>query len=375
MNKSGEDRPDAAEGSSEERAMEEFAQRPTTMPDIGVDLRGFATEDQAKAVGAGVLSTLHALGKILNLKRLRQVIVAYDYDAALAELDRGTLLPTKALTATKDEIAVGIAMAPKVLRDGETACVMVLNAAHMSVLAQTDNPELAALRDEMTYTLAHECGHVHDLDVQESSFPNVILRTALPFKDGILFYIASGCWEEYIACRLSAFFGTETTLRAYQDTFCVALQSGKERADAAIRQYRMHHDVGRVANEVAEVYKRVLVYASYLFGHLDGLDASVADKAPKALQEVASRPCFELFFARLHGELRALYATYNQWKSIDIFEPLKRLAYDVLKTGGIDIQDRPGGAGYVDIPFTPETIPTLVEQAAFLAARQSGNLL
>jgi hypothetical protein len=77
----------------------------------------------------------------------------------------------------------------------------------------------------------------------------------------------------------------------------------------------------------------------------------------------------------LHGELRALYATYNQWKSIDIFEPLKRLAYDVLKTGGIDIQDRPGGAGYVDIPFTPETIPTLVEQAAFLAARQSGNLL
>lgn len=157
----------------------------------------------------------------------------------------------------------------------------MLNAAYMSVFAEADRPDLAAVRDEMTYTLAHECGHVHDLDVQELAFPSIFLKTALPFRDGVLFYIASGCWEEYVACRLSACFGTETTLRNYQHTFCLALETAKERADAAIRQYRMHHDVGRVTNEVAEVYKRVLVYASYLFGHLDELGSSLSEKARK----------------------------------------------------------------------------------------------
>ena len=60
------------------------------MPDIGIDLQGFATEEQANAVGREVFSILHVLGKILNLKRLSQVIVAYDYDDALARLDRGS---------------------------------------------------------------------------------------------------------------------------------------------------------------------------------------------------------------------------------------------------------------------------------------------
>lgn len=39
------------------------------MPDIGIDLYGFATADKANSVGEGVISALQALGKVLNLKR------------------------------------------------------------------------------------------------------------------------------------------------------------------------------------------------------------------------------------------------------------------------------------------------------------------
>jgi hypothetical protein len=68
-----------ANGSDEAKAMEEFAQLPNTMPDIGVDLYGFATEDLANAVGQEVLSALRAFSKLLNLKRLLRVVVSYDY--------------------------------------------------------------------------------------------------------------------------------------------------------------------------------------------------------------------------------------------------------------------------------------------------------
>jgi hypothetical protein len=104
--------PPVAEG------MEEFAQRPSTMPPIGIDLYGFATTDSANSVGAKVQGFLYLLGKILNLKRLMRVIVAYNYEEMLAGIDRGTSV-SQPLAATNNGIAVGIAMTPAVLHEGE----------------------------------------------------------------------------------------------------------------------------------------------------------------------------------------------------------------------------------------------------------------
>src|SRR5579872_59655 len=102
----------------EAQFLEEFDRRPSTMPDIGVDLSDFATEERARAVGQGVYSALHAFGKLLNLKRLHQVIVAFDYEGALANLDRGASV-ARPLQKTNDAIAEGVAMTPKVIREGE----------------------------------------------------------------------------------------------------------------------------------------------------------------------------------------------------------------------------------------------------------------
>lgn len=357
---------DGEKANAEPKAIEDFAARPSTLPDIGIDLYGFATTELANAVGEAVQCWLHVFGKLLNLKRLLQIIVAFNYNEKLANLDRGTKV-SRPLAATDDGIAVGIAMTPTVLREGEPRSVMVLNAAYMSVFAQKENPELEAAREQMVYTLAHECGHVHDLEVQASSLPGIILNTELPFRDGILFLIASGCWEEYIACRLSSFMGNVSTLRAMEDTFCGALERAKDRANTAIRQYRMHGDVGRVTNEVTEEYRKIMVYASYLLGHVDGLNQAVEDAAPKAIGALAKHGYFGPFFSKLRDDLRAMHSTYGEWKGLHVFEPLKQLAYELLKHGGIDIQTRSDGTGYVDVPFTPDTIPTMEEQMTFLA--------
>ena len=356
----------------EAEEMEEFALRPSTMPPIGVDLYNFPTTELANSVGAKVQGLLYQFGKLINLKRLMRVFVAYNYEEMLAGIERGTAV-SKPFAATKNGIAVGSAMTPAVLHEGEPRSVMVLNAAYVSVLGQPESPETYEAHDVVLYTLAHESAHVHDLDMQASCFPDKILNERLGFRDGILYAIASGCWEEYIACRLSAFMAKEVTQRAFEDTFCNALERAKSRADGAIRQYRMHADVERVSREVAEEYKSVMVYASYLLGHVDGMEANVEQVAPKAINTIESHAYFKPFFAKLHGELRKLHDVYGHWQGLEVFEPLKQLADDLLKIGGIDIQPRQDGTTHIAIPYTPETLPNLAEQMAFLAARNAAR--
>ncbi|HLJ16345.1 MAG TPA: hypothetical protein VKV15_17735 [Bryobacteraceae bacterium] len=352
----------------DQEAVEDFLRRPSTLPDIGVDLRCFDTEERAKRVGEAVNSLLHIFGRLLNLKRLLRVIVAYDYHETLAAIERG-IATEKPLKATNDELAVGIAMAPAVLHEDEPRSIMVLNASFMSVLGEAETPENDAARREMTYTLAHESAHVHDLEMQTRAFPDAMLKTQLPYRDGILFGIASACWDEYIACYLSASFATSATLSAYEETFCKALEGAKGRSDAAIRQYRMHADVGRVAGEVSSEYRRLMVYAAYLLGHVDGLDQAVGDIAPKAIEALERHSFFKTTFSRLHTELRTMHATYGEWKGLEIFDPLKQLADELLKYGGIEVQNRPDGKVYVNIPFRPETTPTADELQAYCMSR------
>jgi hypothetical protein len=222
----------------------------------------------------------------------------------------------------------------------------------------------------MIHTLAHESGHVHDLGMQVKMFPGVVLELKLPHREAVLFRIASGCWDEYIASRLSACFGKDFTTKDFEETFSSVLEQVKARGDAAIRQYRMHADLTKLVDQVTGEYRRALLYASYLLGHLDGLGESVEESAPKANALIKSTFYFTPIFDRLRSELRAMFDTYGEWKSIGVYDPLKQIAYDLLKVGGLDLQQRDEGM-YVDVPFTPQTKPTLAEHIEFLKSKES----
>jgi hypothetical protein len=68
-----------------------------------------------------------------------------------------------------------------------------------------------------------------------------------------------------------------------------------------------------------------------------------------------------------------MHGTYGQWKGLEVYEPLKQLADELLRVGGINIQPRADDGAYVHIPFSAETMPTLEEQMAFLSAKNSGG--
>ena len=46
--------------------------------------------------------------------------------------------------------------------------------------------------------------------------------------------------------------------------------------------------MGRLMDEVGREYKGVMVYASYLLGHIDGLGGSVEEVAPKVIEMLRS---------------------------------------------------------------------------------------
>lgn len=343
---------------------EEAKDRPSTFVNIRVSVSGqFKSEEQAQQLWETVYAWLYLIGKVLDLSGLSKVIVTGDYNEALAELDRG-FKTENVLVPTGDDVAVGVAMTPMILEDGILKSVMVLNTAHVIALLFPDNQEFKPHFTRMVYTLAHEGGHAHDHAIQAKCFPDVFLKTKLSQRDSRLFTIAEACWSEYIASRLSAFLSGDITTEDYESTFCQRVAALVPSSRVAITQYRMHHDVTRVLDEVSLLAKHAVVYGSYLMGQLDGLGITVEEGAPKAYEAVMGTPLFQPYFTRLRWHLQTLHASYGTWTTLDVHSPMKQLVSELLVALGLELTESAEGL-YCNIPFTSETMPSLSEELAF----------
>jgi hypothetical protein len=78
--------------------------------------------------------------------------------------------------------------------------------------------------------------------------------------------------------------------------------------------------------------------------------------APKAADLVMRKTFFTATFESLAACLRSMWETYGQWTGFEVFDSLKDVAEELLRVGGIEIQPRPEGQFYVNVPFTLETM-------------------
>lgn len=323
----------------------------TTAPEgLAFSMRGFDDGERAERLAHLIGAVVRELGRHMDLSRLDGVTVAFDYDEALAELDRG-IATTRPLLRTSDEHLSGVAMAPAVLRDGLVKAHVVLWAPAVLPL-EADRSDAF---DAALYLVAHECGHVADLKMRDENFPGTILqKTLLGVEEAILGPIAEALWEEYAASRASAPFGRGQTAY-YEEGFVLVLGSARERADAAIGAYRLHEDVGRVLAEAGGPLAEPLRLGAYLFGHLDGLGEGL-DSAPGARDLLASSP-YRLFVQRTTDALRDLWERRGRWTSLADLDPLRQVGREVLADGGLVLSRTPDGRCHVGVPFTPRTLP------------------
>jgi hypothetical protein len=326
-------------------------QKSTAPPQYQVSLRGFESEEAARSLGNLLSSYLHAIGRHIDISRLDGVTIAYDYKEALAALDRGYGAPTKVLTPTAD-YGVGVAMTPAVLRDGVVKAHIVL---HAELIRPLEDQKQVRWKEAL-YLLAHECAHVEHNKIFDEAFPQTTLQVSYEnIVAGILGQISEACWEEYVACRISAVFADDQILAGYEETFCASLKGARAQANEKIKAYRIHGNHTQILEEVGREYAAVLKYASYFLGHLAGLSRS-PDSATAA-SAVLQNHWFSPYLSRLNAAFDTLWSRYSVWESRDEFSVIEDIARDIMQEGGLTIAQTATGEIRIDLPFTPETVP------------------
>jgi hypothetical protein len=323
---------------------------PTMPPNIGVNLRGFATEEGAREFGHAVLDTVRTVSGLIDLDRLDGITIGFDYDEALASIDRGQegLRPL----SRSDSEVIGIAMAPAVLREGEVKVHLVFSADYIAGIL--DGEATDAFHFALA-VIAHECAHVEVTKHRDVAFPGTVLQAHYGSYEAQLFgQVADICWEEYAACRIAAPFSSGRTAD-YTAGLEGVLTVARERSNEAIRAYRLHADVPRVITETGSALCAPLKIASYLLGHMDGVSLDGPELA--AMRELVVASGYDELIDDLRDELRTLWEGRDSWGSVGAFDMLRHVVRDCFESGGLFFTARADGTADVAIPFTAETMP------------------
>lgn len=315
-----------------------------------IQLRGFNECKETQDFIAALKDVLLDCGEMMDLGRLAGVTVGFDFDDAVQSVELGfESAHAKSYTNDGDFVCVGKAM--NVIRDGVVMSHVVYNA---NLIGPISDPDHAGFM-QAAHIIAHELGHVTELKWRDEALPGVMLKYNSPdWVNALLLQVAVVIWEEYAACRLTAPWGDSKQQKdGYAASFDMAATNALPRVHTAIRRYRHHGDVDKLLDEAGKDLAPAIKALGYLLGHLDGseVEVDIAEICPKHVQTI-----YQEFVPRFHEELREIWNTRESWVGMEIFDGLKRLTSDMFRAAGMDIRKQ-GEGHYVDVPFTPQTMP------------------
>jgi hypothetical protein len=326
---------------SAELDFEEILKTSTTAEHVPFNLIGFATEEQAMALATMTMAFLKYIGTKMNLAGLDGITIAYDYNKALVDLDRG--YETSFVLTPSTEFVQGVAMSPAVIREGKIKTHIVFAAGVFAPFVDTESKGWRGLY----YQLAHECGHVHDRRAFDIAFPNFLL-TRYEFEDhlaGWYFQMGDGCRSEYTASRLSAEFDP-AQIQLHEQSFMLVFEGLEERIKALEAAFVEDGDGTKLFTGLAKEYERVLRHASYLLGHVDGLDGDMTP-APQFKGFIESDHWLAEYVVELHDALKEIWVNYGEWKSLSELDQPGVMVQLLLLRHGINLHVHPSGEMYI----------------------------
>ena len=328
---------------------------PSIPAGLNIAVRDFTNEEAAREFGNAVYAVIQALSRMMDLSRLDGVTIGIDYDAALASVDRGMpgLRPLSRSDTTEMQ---GVAMSPAVIRDGEARTHLVFNAEQLVPLYWKGDEVTDDDRAFAIGIIAHECAHVQVTADKERAIPDCRLGTPIEgYEHAIMFQIAEICWDEYAVCRMSAPFAQGQN-ESHALTVAACAEVARNRANEAIKSYRLHGDLDRLVAEAGAPLCAPIKAVAYLLGGIDGVEAGWDDH-PEARVAIEAAGYGDLV-DDLHAELRHLWDTYDSWlPTLDTFAGLEAIARSTFESNGIHFQTNDDGACSIDVPFTHETWP------------------
>lgn len=269
-------------------------------------------------------SLLEMVRRTMDLTGLDGVTFAGDYHQALMDLDKG--YDADYQSSPSNDHGVGIAMSPRVVRDGVLKTHIVLSAQAFFAMLNDKRSDM------VVNTVAHECAHVELYRLFEVAFPGNLLGKKTNALDSFRNDCMLACWNEFGACWRSALLGPSDKL-AYEGVFLPALEETRPAANSAITEYLDNGDIRVVVNEVCGLYGNLLKYSAYHLGNLHGLgiDWRTVPTTADTLQDHWFLP----FFERLDRSCKAIAADLGSWTNSASFDELEDIAEDLVADGGM----------------------------------------
>lgn len=323
--------------------LDELLKKSTVRDDISTSVSGnFPSEEDAKTLVYTVLGFTKVFGSVFDLAALDGITIADDYVAALAGIDRG--YPNmRAPSPTSNEFGAGFAMAVPVLRNGEHKSHIVLNSALVRPLVDPKSEYYGPA----VHTLCHEMAHVYDHMLRAKAMPNHYGSPMPDIREAVLTQFAMAAWDEYAASRLSANWGTPDYCSGYEESLIPMLGSLLIRSEAAKRDFSQDRNVERAMTELRGVFETFFIRSSYLIGHVDGLESTLEEEAPRLALALRETTWLNELWTRYWRILRFLFERIEAWEGVQEYQPLKDLAEELLLRGGMGFVKLPTGGYFV----------------------------
>lgn len=301
------------------------AENPSTFPETTMfSINGFENADAQKlAYNLGTM--FREIGRIIDISNLDGVTIAWDYDKALADLDRG-YQSAHVLTRTTD-VATGVAMTPSVLRDGCLKSHILLHA-HVAKMVESEDVEDIKT---VLHVIAHECAHVEITAAYDRCFPGELLRAAYPtLLDAYRDQVFSACWDEYAATRISRTIGYDP-LPGYEETFLSVLEQVDEKVSELVRGFHglTTEETNAFVGAVFGAYGNLLKFGCYFLGTLASVDRR-GDHGEKINQALCTS-WFRPYFLRLEALCADLFNDLGKWQDKAGFHAIGDLVEEIVE--------------------------------------------
>ncbi|WP_370240338.1 hypothetical protein [Marisediminitalea sp.] len=315
--------------------------RKETLPDnLNICLRAFDTEESANNLGKNLLYITKELSKDFDVSELEGITVAFDYNEALSELDRGVETNVK-LKASADRV-VGVAMTASVLREGNLKSHLFFNASYLQHWLMNGNEDDVR---HAIHVIAHEFAHVEFNKYFNICFPDITLRQKLPNITVVKKYEAGiATWDEFFATRHSALVG-DSRSEGYVTTLLEELSEAEAIVGIALYEYQTHRNVVDCYNSIAEQVLRLMKFSGYVIGDCYGSNKSLSDI--EILRNELANSWFKPYFEALGKDLEDLAEEYSQWSSFSPFDNILQQYDNLLQYFGVVVDNEESSTPYV----------------------------
>jgi hypothetical protein len=107
--------------------------------------------------------------------------------------------------------------------------------------------------------------------------------------------------------------GERTTTLPRTSKACFKLESLLARGEAAKQAFKKHRNVEQTMSELRGVFETLFVRSSYLIGHIDGLEKTLDQEAPKFAADLRKTTWINLLWERYVEILRAMFEKIERW--------------------------------------------------------------